>query len=196
MKIWGLTGGIGMGKSTVAQAFRRCGVPVFDADATVRRLQGPNGRALPAVAAAFPGTVRESRLDRAALRAIVLSDRAKLKTLERIMHPLVRAEQKRFTARARAAGHRLVVLDIPLLLEGGQQREVDRIVVVSAPPEIQMARVLQRRQMTRREAEAMIALQMPDAEKRRLADVVIRTGLSRFHATAAIRRLVAQERKA
>jgi dephospho-CoA kinase len=196
MKIWGLTGGIGMGKSTAAQAFRRCGVPVFDADAAVRRLQAPNGRALAAIADAFPGTVRAQRLDRAALRAIVLGDRAQLKTLERIMHPLVRAEQKRFTARARAAGHRLVVLDIPLLLEGGQRREVDRVVVVSAPPAIQMARVLKRRRMTANEARAMIALQMPDAQKRRLADVVIRTGLSRFHATAAIRRLVAQERDA
>jgi dephospho-CoA kinase len=194
MKIWGLTGGIGMGKSTAAQAFRRCGVPVFDADAAVRRLQGPNGRALPAIAAAFPGTVRENRLDRAALRAIVLGDRDRLKALERIMHPLVRAEQKRFTARARAAGRRLVVLDIPLLLEGGQGRDLDRVVVVSAPPAVQMARVLQRRQMTRQEAKAIIALQMPDAKKRRLADVVIRTGLSRFHATAAIRRLVARER--
>jgi dephospho-CoA kinase len=194
MQIIGLTGGIGMGKSTAAQAFRRAGIPVFDADAAVRRLQAPNGRALPAIAGAFPGTVRNGRLDRAALRAVVLADRTRMRTLEHIMHPLVRAEQRRFVARARGAGRRLVVLDVPLLLEGSRHQEVDVVVVVSAPRKIQIARVLQRRHMSRAEAEAMIALQMPDAEKRRLADVVIRTGLSRFHATAAIRRFIARLR--
>ena len=194
MQIIGLTGGIGMGKSTAAQAFRRAGIPVFDADATVRRLQARNGRALPAIAAAFPGTVRNGALDRAALRALVLADPAGLRRLEHIMHPMVRAEQRRFIARARGAGRRIVVLDIPLLLEGSRRPDVDVVMVVSAPRKLQIARVLQRRHMSRAEAEAMIAVQMPDALKRRLADVVIPTGLSRFHATAAIRRFIARLR--
>jgi len=194
MKVIGLTGGIGMGKSTAALAFRRAGIAVFDADAAVRRLQGRGGRALPAIAAQFPGTVRDGTLDRAALRATVLADRTRMRTLESIMHPLVRAEQQRFLARARSAGRRLVVLDIPLLLETGRRPDVDLVVVVSAPAAIQMHRVLMRRKMTRAEAQAMIALQMPDAQKRARADVVIRTGLSRFHATAAIRCLIARER--
>jgi dephospho-CoA kinase len=133
-------------------------------------------------------------LDRAALRAQVLADPARRRTLEAIMHPLVRAEQKRFLARARGAGHRLVVLDIPLLLEGGRRPDVDLVVVVSAPPDVQMHRVLLRRTMSRAEVQAVVALQMPDAQKRRQADVVIRTGLSRAYATAAIRRLIARER--
>jgi dephospho-CoA kinase len=194
MRVIGLTGGIGMGKSTAAVAFRRAGIAVFDADATVRRLQHRGGRALPAIAAHFPGSVRDGALDRAALRAQVLADRSRLRVLESIMHPLVRAEQQRFLARARGAGRRLVVLDIPLLLEGGGRPDVDLVVVVSAPATIQMRRVLRRRTMTQAEAQAMIALQMPDAQKRARADVVIRTGLSRYHATAAIRRLIARER--
>jgi dephospho-CoA kinase len=124
----------------------------------------------------------------------VLADRTRMRRLESIMHPLVRAEQQRFLARARAAGRRLVVLDIPLLLESGRRPDVDLVLVVSAPAAIQMHRVLMRRKMTRAEAQAMIALQMPDAQKRACADVVIRTGLSRFYATAAIRRLIARER--
>jgi dephospho-CoA kinase len=194
MRVIGLTGGIGMGKSTAALAFRRAGIAVFDADAAVRRLQGRGGRALPAIAAQFPGTVRDGALDRAALRACVLADRTRMRRLESIMHPLVRAEQQRFLAHARAAGRRLVVLDIPLLLESGRRPDVDLVLVVSAPAAIQMHRVLMRRKMTRAEAQAMIALQMPDAQKRACADVVIRTGLSRFYATAAIRRLIARER--
>jgi dephospho-CoA kinase len=134
-------------------------------------------------------------LDRAALRAQVLADPPRMRTLESIMHPLVRAEQRRFLARARGAGRRLVVLDIPLLLEGGRRRDVDLVVVVSAPPPIQMQRVLRRGRMSRAEVQAVVVLQMPDAQKRAQADVVIRTGLSRFHATAAIRRLIARERQ-
>jgi dephospho-CoA kinase len=114
LKIIGLTGGIGMGKSTAAAALRRCGVPVFDADATVHRLQAPGGGALPAIARAFPGTVVSGVLDRASLRARVLADGAARRRLEAILHPLVRREQSRFLARARAGGKALVVLDIPL----------------------------------------------------------------------------------
>ncbi len=196
MKVVGLTGGIGMGKSFAAATLRRAGVPVFDADAAVHRLQAPGGRALPAIAEAFPGTVANGVLDRAALRAAVLADRAQLRKLEAILHPLVRAGHRRFLARARGAGRRLAVLDIPLLFETGGQASVDEIMVVSAPRAIQQARVRRRGRMSHAEIDRMIALQTPDAEKRRRADVVIRTGLSRFHATRAIRRWLAATRSA
>jgi dephospho-CoA kinase len=188
VKILGLTGGIGMGKSFAAKTLRRAGVPVFDADAAVHRLQARGGRALPAIAAAFPGTVQAGVLDRAALRAAVLPDQAQLRVLEKILHPLVRAEQRHFLARARAAGHTLAALDIPLLFETRGDRHVDAIMVVSAPRAIQEARVRRRRGMTEAQIARVIGLQMPDVEKRARADVVIRTGLSRFHATRAIRR--------
>jgi dephospho-CoA kinase len=187
MKVVGLTGGIGMGKSTAARALRRAGVPVFDADATVHRLQAPGGRALPLIEAEFPGTVRDGVLDRAALRGAVLSDRTRLRRLEAILHPMVRAEQRRFLARARGAGRRVAVLDIPLLFETGGDKHVDVVMVVSAPRAIQAARV-RRRGMADADIERIIGLQTPDAVKRRRADVVIRTGLSRFHAVRSIRR--------
>jgi dephospho-CoA kinase len=194
VKIIGLTGGIGMGKSFAARVFRRAGVPVFDADATVHRLQAKGGRAIPAIARRFAGVVADGVLDRAALRRIVLADRAALRALEGILHPLVRAAQRRFIARARAAGKRMVVLDVPLLLETGGDRDVDHVVVVSAPAAVQRARVRARRRMSDQEIDGMIALQMPDAAKRARADTVIRTGLSRFHAQRAIRRLLARWR--
>jgi dephospho-CoA kinase len=190
MKIIGLTGGIGMGKSTAAAAFRGCGVPVFDADAEVHRLQARGGRALPAIAAAFPGVVVRGVLDRALLRGRVLADRGALRRLERILHPLVRQAQRRFVAAARARGARLVVLDIPLLLETGADRAVDHVVVVTAPPSLQIARVRARRRMSDSDISAMIALQMQDAAKRAKADTLIRTGLSRNFATRQVRRLV------
>ncbi len=190
MKIIGLTGGIGMGKSTAATCFTRLGVPVFDADRAVHRLQAPGGAALPAIAGAFPGSVVNGTLNRAVLRAAVLGNGAALRTLETIMHPLVRRAQNRFLARARNAGKSLVVLDVPLLFETGGNRLCDHVVVVSAPRDVQQARVARRGTMTIAQIGAIIALQMPDARKRRLADTVIRTGLSRFHATRAIRRLV------
>jgi dephospho-CoA kinase len=190
MKVVGLTGGIGMGKSFVAGVFRREGVPVFDADATVHRLQAPGGAALAALARAFPGVTPGGVLDRAALRAIVLNDADARRTLEAIMHPLVRAAQRRFVARARGAGRSVVVLDVPLLFETGGDRGVDLTVVVSAPADVQRARVRARRRMSDAEIDRMIALQMPDAAKRARADYVVRTGLSRFHAVRAVRRLV------
>jgi len=192
MKIIGLTGGIGMGKSFAARVFRRGHVPVFDADATVHRLQAKGGRAIPAIAGRFPGVVQNGVLDRAALRRIVLADKTELRALEQILHPLVRAAQRRFIARARAAGKRMVVLDVPLLLETGGDRQVDHVVVVSAPASVQRARVRARRRMSDSDISAMIALQMPDAAKRARADTVIRTGLSRYHAQRAIRRFLAR----
>ena len=194
MKIVGLTGGIGMGKSTAAMAFRRARIPVFDADAAVHKLQGPRGLALPAIAAAFPGTVRDNRLDRAALRAAVLGRPEALTRLERIVHPLVHAEERAFLARARRAGSCLAVLDIPLLFETDGGRRADLVVVDSAPRAIQVHRVQLRRRMSATDVAAVIARQMPDAEKRRRADVVVRTGLSRHHAQRRIRRLIRELR--
>jgi dephospho-CoA kinase len=194
VKIVGLTGGIGMGKSTAAAAFRRARVPVFDADAAVHLLQAQGGRALPAIERAFPGTVVNGRLDRAALRRVVLADPAQLHALEGILHPLVRAAQRRFIALARGRGARLVVVDVPLLFETGGEKRVDHVMVVSAPASVQLARVRRRRRMSDSQIAAIIAAQMPDSVKRRRADTVILTGLSRFYAQRAIKRFLAKEK--
>jgi len=190
VKIIGLTGGIGMGKSTIAAAFRRARVPVFDADAAVHALQGRGGAAVRAIGQAFPGAVRDGAVDRAALRAIAVPDPDAMRTLERILHPMVRAAEQAFLARARRAGRSVVVLDIPLLLETGGERRVDLVLVASAPRSVQRARVRARRRMTDAQIDAIIARQMPDAEKRRRADVIISTGLSRYHALQPLRRLM------
>ncbi len=196
MRVLGLTGGIGMGKSTAAAAFRRLRVPVFDADASVHRLQGPGGRAVAPIAAAFPGAVRDGAADREALRRAVLGDPLALARLERIVHPLVRDEERRFLRRARAARAPLAVLDIPLLLETGGQRRVDAVVVVTAPASVQRARVLRRPGMDPARLLAILARQVPDPEKRRRADHLIRTGLSRHTAQRAVRALVRRHRRA
>ena len=194
MKVLCLTGSIGMGKSTAADTFRRLHVPVFDADATVHRLQGPGGRAVAPIAAAFPGTVRNTprgpRVDREALRRAVLGDDAALSRLERIVHPLVRDEERRFLSAARRRGEPLVVLDIPLLFETRGEGRCDAVLVVTAPPGVQRSRVLRRPGMTPGRLRAILARQVPDSEKRRRADHVVRTGLSRFHAQRAIRAIV------
>jgi dephospho-CoA kinase len=190
MIILGLTGGIGMGKSTAAAAFRRARIPVFDADAAVHRLQARGGRAVRAIETAFPGTVRDGAVDRVALRQAVLGKPDALARLEAILHPMVRQEERSFVARARRRGDRAVVLDIPLLFETGGDARVDRVVVVSAPRSVQMQRVRARRRMSAADIAAVIARQMPDAEKRRRADVVVRTGLSRHHALRTISRLI------
>ena len=190
MKIIGLTGGIGMGKSTAAAAFRRARIPVFDADASVHRLQSRGGRAVRVIEAAFPGTTREGAVDRPALRAAVLGKPDALHRLEGILHPMVRQDERAFIARARRGGSRAVVLDIPLLFETNWDHGVDQIVVVSAPRPVQIQRVRQRRKMSPSDIEAIIARQMPDAEKRRRADLVVRTGLSRHHALRTLRRLI------
>jgi dephospho-CoA kinase len=194
MKIIGLTGGIGMGKSTAAMAFRRAHIPVFDADATVHRLQARGGRAVRAIAAAFPGTVRDGAVNRAALRQAVVGKPDALKRLEAILHPMVEQAEREFVARARRTGRRAVVLDIPLLFEVGGDKRVDQVVVVSAPPSVQLHRVRLRRRMSAADVAAMIARQMPDAEKRRRADVVVRTGLSRHHTLRRLRRFIRELR--
>ena len=190
MRIIGLTGGIGMGKSTIAAAFRRAGIPVFDADAAVHALQGRGGRAVRAIGEAFPGTVRDGAVDRAALRAAAVPNPSAMRTLERILHPMVRAAERAFLLRARRAGRRVAVLDIPLLLETGGERRVDLVLVVSAPRAVQRARVRARRRMTDAQIDAIMARQMPDAEKRRRAHVIISTGLSRHHALRQLKRLI------
>jgi dephospho-CoA kinase len=181
---------MGMGKSTAAAAFRRARIPVFDADAAVHRMQAKGGRAVRAIGDAFPGTVREGAVDRAALRHAVLNDRGALSRLEHMLHPLVEAEERAFVGRARRAGARAVVLDIPLLFETKGDQRVDTVVVVSAPPAVQISRVRRRRRMNTADIQAVIARQMPDREKRRRADLVVRTGLSRNHTLRVLRRFI------
>jgi dephospho-CoA kinase len=190
MKVIGLTGGIGMGKSTAAQAFRRARLPVFDADAAVHRLQARGGGAVRAIGEAFPGSVVDGAVDRTRLRAAVLGQPAALKSLEAILHPMVRQQERAFLARARRSGARAAVLDIPLLLETGGHRRVDCVVVVSAPRAVQEHRVRLRRRMSAGDIAAVIARQMPDREKRRYANLVVRTGLSRHHALRTLRRFI------
>lgn len=194
MIVIGLTGGIGMGKSTAAAVFRRARIPVFDADAAVHRLQARGGRAVRAIEAAFPGSVRDGAVDRAALRRAVVGKPDALKRLEGILHPMVERAERDFVARARRAGKRAVVLDIPLLFEVGGDKRVDLVVVVSAPPSVQLHRVRLRRRMNADDIAAMIARQMPDAEKRRRADLVVRTGLSRHHTVRRLRRFIRELR--
>lgn len=195
MKIIGLTGGIGMGKSTAARAFTRARIPVFDADAAVHKVQSRGGRAIKPIEAAFPGTIRNGAVDRNALRAAVIGNGAAIKQLERILHPMVWEEEALFLAAARRARKRAAVLDIPLFFETGRERKVHKIVVVSAPRSVQIHRVRQRRRpggggMSEADVRAIIARQMPDAEKRKRADIVVRTGLSRHLTNQQMRRLI------
>ena len=187
--ILGLTGSIGMGKSTVAAMFADLGVPVFDADATVHALQGPTGRIVAAIEARFPGTTGAGGVNRAKLGDAVFGDADALAALEAIVHPAVGEERVAFLAdRAQAP---LVVLDIPLLFETGGWKHVDRIAVVSAPADVQRARVLARPGMTEARFAAILAKQTPDAEKRARADHVIPTGGSIEATRDAVTRLVA-----
>ena len=171
MVVLGLTGSIGMGKSTTARFFVEAGVPVFDADAAVHRLYA--GEAVAAIEAAFPGTTEEHGVDRAKLSQAVLGDPAALVRLESIIHPLVRREELRFIDEADDAGAPVAVLDIPLLFETGRESLVDAVVVVSAPPDIQRARVFERPGMTEEKFRALLEKQTPDEEKRRRADFVV-----------------------
>jgi dephospho-CoA kinase len=171
--VLGLTGSIGMGKSTVAAMFERLGVPVFDADAEVRRLQGPGGALLPAIEREFPGTTGAGGLDREALGATVFGDPAALARLEAVVHPAVREARAAFLRDHADAP--LVVFDIPLLFEKDGVGEVDKVLVVSAPEDVQRARVLAREGMTPDRFARILAQQMPDAEKRARADFVIDT---------------------
>jgi len=176
MKILGLTGGIGMGKSTTAHLFRRLGIPLFDADLVVHQLSAPGGAALTAIACAFPEMIENGRLERARLARLVFRDHPALRRLEAILHPLVAAERGRFLRRARRQRRSLVVLDIPLLFESGGDAAVDRVAVVSCPAFLQRSRALSRPGMSTERLVRVLALQMPDAEKKKRADWVIPTG--------------------
>jgi len=186
--ILGLTGSIGMGKSTVAAMFRGMGVPVFDADAAVHQLQGPGGKLLPAIEAAFPGTTGPEGVDRAALGQIVFGNATALKRLEKIVHPAVAAMRQTFLFEH--AGQPLVVFDIPLLFEKGGFEQVDRVVVVSAPMDVQRHRVLARPGMSPEKFSHILDLQTPDSEKRARADFVIDTGTSLAETRAAVEKLI------
>ena len=186
--ILGLTGSIGMGKSAVAAMFEGLGVPVFDADAAVHELQGADGVLLPAIEAAFPGTTTARGVDRPKLGAAVFGDPEALQRLEGIVHPAVAAMRSEFLARHAAAP--LVVFDIPLLFEKGGWDKVDAVLVVSASTDAQRARVLARPGMTEAKFEQILALQVPDAEKRARADHVIDTGTSLAETRHAVQRLV------
>lgn len=190
MVILGLTGSIGMGKTTAAALLRRLGVPVHDADAAVHRLLEAGGGAVASVAAAFPGTVRRGAVDRAALGALVFADPVALARLEALLHPLVTAGALRFLKRCAARRCPVAVLDIPLLYETGAERRCDRVMVVSAPLLIQRQRVLRRPGMTPAKFAAILARQLPDAEKRRRADLVIPSGAGRGRTLRALARAV------
>ena len=192
MLVLGLTGSIGMGKTTTARFFADEGVPVLDADAVVHQLY--DGEAVAAIEKAFPGTSRDGRIDREELSRRVVGSPEALKQLEAIVHPLVRAAQARFLADAERSGAPVAVLDVPLLFESGGDRRVDAVVVVSAPADVQRARTLHRAGMTAEKFEALLQKQMPDNEKRRRADFVVDTSQSFDSARAQVRAILASVR--
>jgi dephospho-CoA kinase len=190
MLILGLTGSIGMGKSTTSKMFQDEGVPVYDADAAVHALYASGGAAVGPVEAAFPGVVVNGAIDRAKLSAQVVGNSEALAKLEAIVHPLVGAHRIGFFEETKAKGHEIVVLDIPLLFETGGEKRVDKGVVVSAPADVQRERVLARPEMTAEKFEAILARQTPDADKRARADFVIDTGQGLDHARQQVRDLL------
>ena len=197
MKVLALTGSIGMGKSTVGAMFTRLGLPLFDADASVHALYAPGGAAVAGLAEAFPDALKDGGIDRSVLAAAVLRDPANLRRIEAIVHPLVGALRQDFLDAARQRGEKLVVLDIPLLFEGFRKRGhsaadegIDHVVVVSAPAEQQRQRVLARPGMSEEKFAAILAKQVPDAEKRLAADTVIDTGTSLAETEAQVQALV------
>ncbi len=190
MRILGLTGSIGMGKSTAAEMLRSLGLPVHDADAVVHALLAKGGKAVAAVEKAFPGVVTDGAVDRKALGAKVFGNRTELKRLENILHPLVRKAERDFLVQCRQDRHDVVVLDIPLLFETGGEKRCDGVVVVTAPQFLQTQRVLKRPGMTLERLRQILKSQMPDAEKRRRADWVVDTGLGRRPTLAALAKVV------
>ncbi|MES2750632.1 MAG: dephospho-CoA kinase [Pseudomonadota bacterium] len=173
MLLLGLTGSIGMGKSTTAKLFEEAGVPVYDADATVHKVY--EGEAVPAVEAAFPGSTAGGKVDRQKLSAMVLNNAEAMKLLETIVHPMLRSHQLKFLSDAEKSGAPVAVLDVPLLYETGGEARVDAVVVVTTTPEIQRERILARDNMTSDKLDAILARQLPDAEKRKRADFVVDT---------------------
>jgi dephospho-CoA kinase len=194
MKVIGLTGSIGMGKSTTAAMFREAGVPVYDADAAVHEAYDVGGVCVGPVGEAFPGVVKGGRIDREALRQAVLGKPEAMAKLNSIVHPLLGRSRAKVFEAAEAAGADLIVLDIPLLFETGGERNMDKVVVVSAPPDVQRARVLEREGMSPERLDAILAQQMPDAEKRKRADYVVDTGRGIEAAREQVREIIAKLR--
>ena len=192
MIVVGLTGSIGMGKSNAAHVLQRLGVPVHDADGAVHKLMGPGGRAVRKVAEIFPQALAGNRIDRKVLGDLVFGDTPALRRLEAIIHPLVRQSSRAFLAAARRRRARIAVLDIPLLYESGGEKSVDAVIVVSAPKQIQRQRVMARPGMTEEKFRAIVARQVPDAEKRRRADYVVLTGGHRGETFRQLKRIVGQ----
>jgi len=190
MIILGLTGSIGMGKSTAAKLFAEAGVPVYDADATVHRLY--EGEAAPAIEAAFPGTTTDGKVDRSKLSARVVHDPAAMKQLEQIVHPMLGASRQKFMDDAERSGAPIAVVDVPLLFETGGEKRVDAVVVVTTTPETQRQRILARDNMTGEKLEAILARQLPDAEKRKRADFVVDTSYGLDLVRARIRDILAE----
>ena len=190
MRILGLTGSIGMGKSTTAKLFVEAGVPVYDADAAVHKIY--EGEAAPAIEAAFPGTTVDGKVDRAKLSTRVVHDQAAIKQLEQIVHPMLGASRKKFLDDAEASGAPVVVMDIPLLFETGGEKRVDAVVVVSTDPATQRERILARGTMTSEALDAILARQLPDAEKRKRADFVVDTSHGLDPVRARIRDILAE----
>jgi dephospho-CoA kinase len=190
MKILGLTGSIGMGKSTTAKLFAEAGVPVYDADATVHTVY--QGEAVQAIEAAFPGTTADGKVDRARLSAKVVHDPAAIQRLEQIVHPMLRSYHQKFLQDAEQAGVPVVVMDVPLLFETGGEKRVDAVVVVTTAPEVQRERILARGTMTAETLDAILARQTPDAEKRRRADFVVDTSHGLDPVRARIRDILAE----
>ena len=192
MIIVGLTGSIAMGKSEAGKIFRSLGVPVFDSDAEVHQLYSRGGAAVAPIGKLFPGVIVKGAVDREILSRVILKNPQALKLLESIIHPLVRKGQDEFLNECRIAGAEMAVLDIPLLFETDRENEVDVVVVVSAPPEIQRVRVLQRPGMTAEKFDQILARQLPDAQKRAKADFVVDTSQSIYHTAAQFRAIVAK----
>jgi dephospho-CoA kinase len=190
MRVLGLTGSIGMGKSTTAKLFGEAGVPVYDADATVHKVY--EGEAAPAVEAAFPGTTVDGKVDRARLSAAVVHDPAAIRRLEAIVHPMLKAYHQEFLDDAEQSGAPVAVVDVPLLFETGGDKRVDAVVVVTTSPEIQRERILARGTMTPEALDALLARQMPDEEKRRRADFVVDTSHGLDPVRARIRDILEQ----
>jgi dephospho-CoA kinase len=190
MLILGLTGSIGMGKSTTAKLFVEAGVPVYDADAAVHKIY--EGEAAPAIEAAFPGTTVGGKVDRAKLSAKVVHNPAAIKQLEQIVHPMLGASRQKFLQAAEQSGVPVVVMDIPLLFETGGEKRVDAVVVVTTSPESQRERILARGTMTNEALDAILARQLPDAEKRKRADFVVDTSHGLDPVRARIRDILAE----